>query len=392
MKQRRYLVLEDGSVFPGFAFGGSARNASAVQGLPDPSHIENEYSGAGEVVFNTAMTGYHEVLTDPSYTGQIVVLTYPHAGNYGDADSWNESGPETRTVIRGIKSAGLVVRSLYRGPVPAGRISLDDFLKQNAIPGITDVDTRALTLHIRDGGSKRGLLLDPVEGKKELTPAEIESAVSWLQAFPDMIGRNLIGDVGCQLTSVENSDGKYTVVLLDCGSKANIVRDLVERDCRVVLMPSLSSAEEILAQKPDGVLASNGPGDPAVLEQQTAAIRGIIGKTVVFGICLGHQLISLALGAKTEKMKFGHHGVNHPVRDEETKKVFVTSQNHGFTVVEESLPEGVKVWFRNANDGTVEGIADDERRVRTAQFHPESAPGPDDAKWIFDRFIAELQR
>ncbi|THB64853.1 MAG: carbamoyl-phosphate synthase small subunit [Spirochaetaceae bacterium] len=389
MDKKRFLVLENGRVFAGKSFGAPARTVDQLANVPA---VSEEYSGVGEVVFNTAMSGYHEVLTDPSYTGQIIVLTYPHAGNYGDDDAWGESGPEERPVIRGVKSAGLVVRSLYTGPVPAGRISLDQFLKNNNIPGITEVDTRALTLHLRDNGSARGILIDGESDQKSLAAEAVGKVQKWLQSFPDMEGRNLLGDVGCSAVSEHNQQGRYCVVLLDCGSKANIVRELTQRDCKVVLLPSTASSEEILAYSPDGVMISNGPGDPAVLKQQVAAVQGLIGKTVVFGICLGHQLISQALGAKTEKMKFGHHGVNHPVRDEETKKVFVTSQNHGFTVVEDSLPKGVSVWFRNANDGTIEGIADDARRVRTAQFHPESAPGPDDSKWIFDRFIAEMQR
>ncbi|MFW6363272.1 MAG: glutamine-hydrolyzing carbamoyl-phosphate synthase small subunit [Spirochaeta sp.] len=383
MKQKRFLVLENGQVFRGRGFGGTART---VDSLLDASHSDSEYSGVGEVVFNTAMSGYHEVLTDPSYTGQMIVLTYPHAGNYGDMDEWGESGPENRETIRGIKAAGLIVRSLYNGPVPPGRITLNEFLSRNNIPGITDVDTRGLTLTIRDQGSMRGLLIDSGDSA-ELSGDDIQAVQAYLQSFPDMVGRNLLGDVGCTVPSIFNPEGKPSFVLLDCGSKANIARELTQRGCKVVLVPSLSSSEEILSYNPDAVLISNGPGDPAVLEQQVAAVRGLIGKTGVFGICLGHQLIALALGAETRKMKFGHHGLNHPVRDEETGKVFVTSQNHGFTVVEDSLPDGLQVWFRNANDGTIEGIMDDTRNVRTAQFHPESAPGPDDAKWIFDRFI-----
>ena len=390
MEQKRFLVLENGQVFPGRRFGSDARTADDLLDNPQREAVA-EYVAAGEVVFNTAMSGYHEVLTDPSYTGQIVVLTYPHAGNYGDQDDWDESGPEDREKIRGVKAAGLIVRSLYTGPVPPGRITLHQFLADNNIPGISEVDTRGLTLLLRDGGSQRGVLLDPASGDS-LSEDEKQKAVTYLKDFPDMLGRNLLGDVGFTVTSIFNPTGSPVFGLLDCGSKANIVKELTERGCKVVLLPSLSDADEILQQKPDAVLISNGPGDPAVLEKQVETVRGLIGKTGVFGICLGQQLIAQALGAKTEKMKFGHHGVNHPVRDEETGKVFVTSQNHGFTVREDSLPAGVKVWFRNANDGTVEGIMDDTRNVRTAQFHPESAPGPDDAKWIFDTYIELAQQ
>ncbi|GAB6090345.1 glutamine-hydrolyzing carbamoyl-phosphate synthase small subunit [Spirochaeta dissipatitropha] len=378
MEQKRYLALENGSVFPGRAFGGAALSLDDIRSAGDRAKC---YAAAGEAVFNTAMSGYHEVLTDPSYTGQLIVLTYPHAGNYGDDDAWGEGGPENREHIRGIKAAGLIVRSVYRGPVPPGRIDIDTFLQRHGIPGITEVDTRGLTLMLRDSGSMKAVLLD------EDPSLDLDAVLEYLKGFPDMLGRNLIPDVGCSVSAIFNPGGKPSFSLLDCGSKANIIKELTERGCQVRLLPSLSTAETILEAKPDAVLISNGPGDPAVLDEQIAAIRGILGQTAVFGICLGHQLIAQALGAKTAKMKFGHHGVNHPVRDEETGKVFVTSQNHGFTVLEDSLPPGVDVWFRNANDNTVEGIRDDRRRVRTAQFHPESAPGPDDSKWIFNTFV-----
>lgn len=382
MEQKRYLALENGSVFPGLAFGGAALSLGDIRSGGD---LLNCYAAVGEAVFNTAMSGYHEVLTDPSYTGQLIVLTYPHAGNYGDDDDWGEGGPENRDVIRGIKAAGLIVRSVYRGPVPPGRINIDSFLKKHGIPGITEVDTRGLTLMLRDSGSMRAVLLD------EDPSLEPDAVLNYLKSFPDMLGRNLIPDVGCSVPAIFNPGGKPSFSLLDCGSKANIIKELTDRGCQVRLLPSLSTAETILEAKPDAVLISNGPGDPAVLNDQIAAVKGIVGKTAVFGICLGHQLIAQALGAKTAKMKFGHHGVNHPVRDEETGKVFVTSQNHGFTVVEDSLPAGVNVWFRNANDNTVEGIRDDSRMIRTAQFHPESAPGPDDSKWIFNTFVELLE-
>lgn len=396
-----YLVLENGSVYAGRGFGSPA---------PLPAELKAgvaTYATTGEVVFNTAMSGYHEALTDPSYTGQILAMCYPHMGNYGTSGDWNESGPENgRTELRGVKAAGLVVRSVYEGPVPAGRISLHDFLANHGIPGITEVDTRKLTLELRDGGSQRGVI---VRSERELDAAGVKQVVAYLKAYPSMEGCNLITDVGTtntlKLQQSAASGGTHhpdrtlsaselagirpglKVALYDCGAKANIIRELQGFGCEVTVHPSSATATEILEGKPDGVLVSNGPGDPAVLTHQIKVIQDLFGKTTVTGICLGHQLISLALGAKTYKMKFGHHGINHPVRDELSKKVFVTSQNHGFAVDERTLPADVQVWFRNANDHTVEGIQSEHRRIYSAQFHPESAPGPYDSLWIFGAYL-----
>lgn len=381
------LVLDDSSVFPGRAWGAEPLSIDNLDPTATPA------KGVGEVVFNTAMSGYHEVLTDPSYTGQLVVMTYPHIGNYGTDASWSEVGPEAGVSRSGIKAAGFVVRSLYEGPVPDGRTALPDFLQAHATPGITDVDTRALTLHLRNHGSRRGIIVQAPAGLQRrqqnagLGQDSLDRVVAYLHAFPDMVGRNLIGEVGGTEPSVINPGGAPHIVLLDCGTKANIVRELVQLGCKVTLFPSGASERQIRAATPDALLVSNGPGDPAVLAEQIATIKQCIGSMPVFGICLGHQLIAEALGAKTYKMKFGHHGANHPVRDEETGRVFVTSQNHGFSVDEATLPRGTEVWFRNANDRTVEGIRLDRMGIASAQFHPESAPGPYDSRWIFARFL-----
>ena len=375
-----FLILEDGTIYRGRWFGFPPPMASSLRNdsVPDKS--------AGEIVFNTGMTGYHEILTDPSYSGQLVTMTYPLIGNYGADDSWSEVGPEHEP-RPGIKAAGLVVRSLYEGPVPKDRRTLREFLENHGTPGITDVDTRGLTLRIREGGSPNGLILRPAEPGSLLSEKELAESRSFLDAFPPMLGRNLITEVGASSVESINPEGNPHIVLFDCGAKANIVRELTTLGCRVSLVPSDSDLDDIVSIESDAILYSNGPGDPGVLESVVSVASELVGRKPLFGICLGHQIISQALGAKTRKMKFGHHGVNHPVRDEQTKQVFVTSQNHGFDVDEESLPENVEVWFRNANDGTVEGIRHKNQPILTVQFHPEAAPGPRDSQWIFKKFL-----
>lgn len=369
MKKNSCLVLEDGSFFAGISFGAE----------PD------EYS-EGEVVFNTGMSGYHEILTDPSYTGQIVMMTYPHIGNYGNISEWTEAGPED-PARKTVKVRALVVRSVYRGRVYNGRQRLDSFLSENGICGISNIDTRALTLQLREHGNQKGCIVkcDIVDGKPDL--AVVRKAHAMLTAMPDMQGQNLIEGVGTETLEIVNPGKKTIFALIDCGIKANIIRELTSRDVTVKLFPSTVSADDVLTAGVDAVLFSNGPGDPAVLEKQIALVKALIDKLPVFGICLGHQLISLGLGAETYKMKFGHHGINNPVRDELTGKVYVSSQNHGFAVKEESLPKDVKLWFMNANDKSVEGIISTERKIASVQFHPEAAPGPVDTSWIFDEYI-----
>lgn len=377
-----YLVLEDGTVLKGKSFGATAPLSKDL--------IAGEIiSAAGEVVFNTGMTGYHEILTDPSYTGQLVLMTYPHLGNYGCLDEWSEIGPEADGRC-GVKPCGFITRSYYDGPIGPGRKTLSAFLKENGKFGISDLDTRALTLKLRDEGSSNGIFILPEDGLK-LTEVEIEQAVNYLKEFPSMAGRNLVEEVGTQQVVVENPEGKTHVVLYDCGVKANIIREYVKRDCRVTIVPSTTPSAEILSLNPDLVMLSNGPGDPAMLTNQVQTVKELIGKVQITGICLGHQIVSLALGAKTFKMKFGHHGCNHPVRDEFTKKVFVTSQNHGFAVDKDSLPNGVDIWLVNANDNSIEGIVHKELNIQSCQFHPEAAPGPEDSEWIFDAFIKGLK-
>ncbi len=380
-----FLVLQGGAVYQGKTFGLDAPRVSALAGW------DLFEKAAGEVVFNTGMAGYHEILTDPSYTGQIVLMTYPMIGNYGTDDAWSEIGPEPpgRT---GIKAAGFIARAVYSGPLPQKRIALDDFMKRHGTPGIYDVDTRGITLRIRDGGSVNGLIVRADNGGRELAAGELDECARILESFPPMIGRNLIGNVGVVEAVVQNPSGSPHLLLIDCGIKANIIRELIGRGCKLSILPSGATLKEIEAVGADALFLSNGPGDPAVLQPLVKTIASLVGKMPVYGICLGHQLISLALGAKTAKMKFGHHGVNHPVRNELNGQVFVTSQNHGFTVEEKTLPETVEVWFRNANDKSIEGIRHKRLPVMCAQFHPEAAPGPRDSSWIFQEIIESVRK
>mgnify|MGYP006290441459 FL=1 len=380
------LVLEDGTVFPGYYFGAEPKSAAQLGAEKGTEAAATEEAGTGEVVFNTGMSGYYEILTDPSYTGQMVVMTYPHIGNYGIDDTWTETAREDGAKRPGIKPAGLIVRKLYRGEVPAGRQHLEEVLAENHITGLEKIDTRGLTLKIREGGSPRGMVLSC--GPAGLSEKEHTAAVYALQRFPSMEGRNLLDSVGTRDQYTIQAAGRRMAVL-DCGVKANIVRELTDRAVAVDVFPSrLTGPEEILDGGYDGVLLSNGPGDPASLQGQIALVRRLIGKIPVCGICLGHQLIALALGAKTYKMKFGHHGLNHPVLDRKTGQVFVTSQNHGFSVEPESLPEDAEVRFINANDHTVEGISHKSLPLMSVQFHPEACPGPMDSLWLFEEFLS----
>lgn len=378
------LVLSDGRVFSGIACGAPPIDAEQARELLESGNASSYLTHFGEVVFNTAMSGYPEVLTDPSYTGQIVAMTYPHIGNYGIDTAWSESGPEEGRT-RSVKPAGLVMRELYDGPVQSDRVSLDTYLQENGIPGITGVDTRALTLHLRTHGAQNALIC----AAPSATDAAYSDLATGLSRFPAMEGRGLLSEVGTVVPVHLNATGPH-LVLYDCGAKANIIRELQSLGCRLSIVPSTATAAEIVATGAQAVFLSNGPGDPAVLEHQVVQTRELLGDMPVLGICLGHQIIAEAVGGRTSKMKFGHHGVNHPVRDERTRRVFVTSQNHGFTVEEKSLPAGMEVWFRNANDGSVEGLWDEGRGIRSTQFHPESAPGPVDSRWIFEAFLEAI--
>ncbi len=378
-----YLVLKDGTILKGKIFGAIPPNSNELV-------LGEINSASGEVVFNTGMTGYYEILTDSSYSGQLVLMTYPHLGNYGCDDSWSEVGPEDGLKRSGVKPCGFITRCYYDGPIAPGRQKLSDFLKSNGKFGITDIDTRALTLKLRDEGSLNGVIVSPLNGKS-LENREIKDVLTYLDQFPSMSGRDLVTEVGTDKIVTQNKQGKTHVVLFDCGVKANIVREYVKRDCKVTIVPSTTTSSEIMSLNPDLVMLSNGPGDPATLTLQINIVRDLIGQVQLCGICLGHQILSLALGAKTVKMKFGHHGCNHPVRDEFSKKVFVTSQNHGFAVDKSTLPQGVDIWLVNANDNSLEGIVQKELNIQSCQFHPEAAPGPEDSEWIFDVFIKGLK-
>jgi len=381
MQDKAFLVLEDGTVYSGRGFGESAPRASSL--------VEEPVLPFGEVVFNTGMSGYHEILTDPSYTGQLVTMTYPHIGNYGTDDLWSENGPEAET-RKDVKVSGFIVRSVYDGPVPEGRIPLNAYLVRNGISGISGIDTRSLTLRLRDLGSCNGMIVRAADDEAGWTDGDLEKTVSFLKGRPSMEGQNLIGGVGTGVAHEVEGSGPH-IALIDCGIKANILRELETRSCRVTLLPSDTDMDAIDRISPDGVFLSNGPGDPAVLKHQIDLASAVLGKYPLVGICLGHQIIGQAIGAETYKMKFGHHGCNHPVRDEDSGRVFVTSQNHGFAVREESLPEGVAVRFRNANDGSVEGLEWKEKKLMCVQFHPEAAPGPVDSSWIFDAFLETVK-
>jgi len=348
------LVLEDGTIFEGTAFG-------------------SEGMSFGEVVFNTSMTGYQEILTDPSYKRQIVTMTYPLIGNYGinteDVESSN------------IHLAGFVVRENSRIKSNwRAEMSLDAYLKKNNIIGIEGIDTRALTLHIRSAGAMKGVL--------STTDLDSKRLVKKAKDSEGLVGVDLVKEVSCEKTYEWNKDGKYKVVLLDCGAKFNIMRELAARDCQVTVVPAKTSAAEIMALKPNGVMLSNGPGDPAAVTYVIETVRNLIGKVPIFGICLGHQMLGLALGGKTYKLKFGHRGANQPVMDLRTRKVEITCQNHGFCVDLASLnPDEVELTHVNLNDQTSEGLRHKKHPVFCVQYHPEASAGPHDSRYLFDEFV-----
>jgi carbamoyl-phosphate synthase small subunit len=371
------LALVDGAVFTGQAFG-----------------AEGEVFG--EVVFNTSMTGYQEILTDPSYTGQIVTMTYPLIGNYGVNAEDVES--------KGLSLRGFVVRELCREPSNfRSQQSLDDYLRENGVIGIEGIDTRALVRRIRQEGAMTGVL--------STTDLDDASLVEKARSSPTIVGRDLVREVtpekpldwtqplheyvhfaSTPRTWADNGNGDQPhVVAIDYGMKWNIPRHLQGMGCRVTVVPGTSSAEEILAREPDGVFLSNGPGDPEPLGYAIKTIQGLLGKTPVFGICLGHQLLGLALGGKTYKLKFGHRGANQPVLNKETGEVEITSQNHGFAVDAESLPAGVEVTHINLNDRTVEGLRSKDQRAFSVQYHPEASAGPHDSHYLFGEFRKMLK-
>jgi carbamoyl-phosphate synthase small subunit len=365
------LALADGTVFHGRAIGALG-------------------STTGEVVFNTAMTGYQEILTDPSYAGQMVTLTYPHIGNTGV----NAEDVEANRIF----AAGLVVRDVpNRSSSWRSTQDLPDYLRANNVIGIADIDTRKLTRILRVKGAQNGCIV----AAATLSAANASEAVAKARGAPSMAGLDLAKVVSCKerydwSEGVWSLDGgyqpapaaKFHVVACDYGIKHNILRILADRGCKLTVVPAQTSARDILALKPDGVFLSNGPGDPEPCDYAVAAIREIVdGGMPTFGICLGHQLLGLASGARTVKMKFGHHGANHPVLDKDTGQVLITSQNHGFAVDAATLPANVRITHVSLFDGSLQGIARTDRPAFSFQGHPEASPGPHDLKYLFDRFI-----
>ncbi|MFB9886628.1 glutamine-hydrolyzing carbamoyl-phosphate synthase small subunit [Balneatrix alpica] len=371
MSKPAILALEDGSIFRGVAIGADGQSV-------------------GEVVFNTSMTGYQEILTDPSYARQIVTLTYPHIGNTGTTHEDEESTQ--------IYAAGLVIRDL---PLLASNFrneaALDDYLKARNILGIADIDTRRLTRILREKGAQNGCIM--------AGDVDEQAAIAAAKAFPGLKGMDLAKEVTVtepyQWTEgvwelgqghTTPAQQPYHVVAFDYGVKRNILRMLAARGCRLTVVPAQTSAAEVLKLNPDGVFLSNGPGDPEPCDYAITAISEILQTQVpVFGICLGHQLLALASGAKTAKMKFGHHGGNHPVQDLDSKVVMITSQNHGFAVDESSLPANLRATHKSLFDGSLQGIERTDKAAFSFQGHPEASPGPHDVAPLFDRFIDHIK-
>ena len=365
------LVLADGTMFRGTSIGASGHTV-------------------GEVVFNTSMTGYQEILTDPSYTEQIVTLTYPHIGNTGINTEDVESDK--------ICASGLVIRDL---PLLASNFrseqSLSAYLAANNIVAIADIDTRQLTRVLRDKGAQAGCIL---------AGGDVDQALALAKGFPGLTGMDLAKEVTCQIAyeyiegewqlesgyAVVPDSQPYHVVAFDYGVKRNILRMLVSRGCKVTVLPAQATAEEALSYQPDGIFLSNGPGDPEPCDYAIKTIQTLLKEEIpTFGICLGHQLLALANGAKSMKMKFGHHGANHPVQDVENKRVYITSQNHGFAVDAATLPANIKTTHISLFDGSLQGIALTDKPAFSFQGHPEASPGPTEMSYLFDRFISMMQ-
>lgn len=369
------LVLEDGTVYKGRSIGASGKST-------------------GEVVFNTSMTGYQEILTDPSYARQLVTLTYPHIGNTGTTDEDEES--------RQVFSSGLIIRDLPSAPSNfRSQSSLADFLAKRGVVAIADIDTRALTRRIRQKGAMAGCILTARDS--DTTPPDIDEALLEAKSFPGLAGMDLAREVtidkayawhggtwklGQGYADSSASPASYRVVAYDFGVKRNILRLLADRGCEIEVVPAMTSAADVMEKNPDGIFLSNGPGDPEPCDYAIEAIKEFLHRDIpVFGICLGHQLLGLAAGARTMKMKFGHHGANHPVQDVEDGRVYITSQNHGFAVDDSYLPDTLKVTHRSLFDGSVQGLASTQHPAFSFQGHPEASPGPHDIINLFDRFI-----
>ncbi len=373
LKKSAILVLEDGSVFHGKSIG-------------------FEGSSVGEVVFNTALTGYQEILTDPSYASQMVTLTYPHIGNVGV----NTEDEEADTIF----ASGLIVKDVPSAPSNwRSEESLPEYLARKKVVAIADIDTRRLTRILREKGAQRGSII-----AGEINNDSIQQATQQAADFPGLKGTDLAKVVSTKesytwnegtwdlnpdiVNKLEPADAEYNIVAYDFGIKKNILRMLVDRGCHVTVVPAQTPAEDVLAMNPDGVFLSNGPGDPEPCDYAIEAIRQILDKHLpTFGICLGHQLLGLASGASTIKMKFGHHGANHPVQDLESKQVMITSQNHGFAVNEDTLPDNLVATHRSLFDGSLQGIKRTDVPAYSFQGHPEASPGPHDIAPMFDDFI-----
>ncbi len=368
------LALADGKIFRGTLFGAMGE-------------------AEGEVVFNTSMSGYQEVLTDPSYCGQMVMMTYPLIGNYG-------INPEDFESDRPYLSA-FIIKEL--SPIPSNwrsRETLDEFLKRHGVVGLQGIDTRALTRHIRDQGAQQAIISNDLSNPAAL----IEKA----QASPGMEGKDLVKEVTCRepydwdqgdwdlkqgYSRITHNGTRdyFSVVAYDFGIKRNILRRLTQVGCKVQVVPATTPAETVLAMKPDGVFLSNGPGDPAAVAYAIENVRALIGKVPIFGICLGHQILNLALGGKTYKLRFGHHGGNQPVMDLGKRKVEITSQNHGFAVDDQTGSDDVEITCINLNDRTVEGIRHKKYPVSSVQYHPEASPGPQDSSYLFQDFVTLMK-
>lgn len=358
-ERRAFLALANGEIFRGWSFGA-------------PVDI------IGEVVFNTGMTGYQEIITDPSYTGQLVTLTCPEIGNYGCNSEDIESGA--------VRLNGLIVHNLNAPSNQRSETALDELLKAENVPGIAGIDTRKLTIMLRTEGNQSGYLHCSDE------PLGEAEAVARARAWDGLDGQDYAARVSTEKPYVWNQTGKFKVAVLDFGVKYNILRQLAANDMQLTVVPAGTTAAELLAMKPDGVFLSNGPADPAAITYAIEAIRQLTGKIPIMGICLGHQLIGIAAGADCGRLKFGHHGCNHPVKNLLTGGIEITSQNHNFSLDEKTLPASFEITHRNLNDLTVEGLRHRSEPVFGIQYHPESAPGPHDSRYLFTEFKNLMER